>query len=649
MPEENRNSNNNSESILDLDPDILTPGMKQYLDVKKAHPDCVVMLRMGDFYEMFYADAVTAARELEITLTARGKGEKKAPLAGIPFHALEPYLGKLVKKGYKVAIVEQLEDPKMAKGLVKRGLVRIVTPGTIIESSMLNEKENNYIMALTSHGEELAVAFCDMSTGEFFTARVHNSNSLRNELGRLAPSECIVPESLLVNTELIEKIKSSNCYVNTIEDYYFRAEKAKETLLQHFNLHNLDAFGFESQPLNVSVSGALLYYLINTQKNTLTHIKKISFRSSQDLMALDAGTIRNLELTKNIRDGSSRGTLLAVLDKTCTVMGARLLKKWLHEPLLNKKAIEKRADAVEELYHQVIVREEIKLILQEIYDIERLISRINYGNANARDILSLRNSLSKIPLMKEKLAEFHSELLQDINATADFKELTSLLLRALRDDAPITLREGGIIKTGYNPELDQLHELKQNSRKYLQALEEQEQQKTGINSLKIGYTNVFGYFIEVTRKNIHLVPAHYIRKQTTANSERYITEELKLEEEKILGAEEKIAELEYTLFQDIVRQIIAQTSQIQAAATRIAVLDVLSSLATVGMEQSYVRPELVENAVIQIKNSRHPVIEKMESSFIANDLFLNPEEMIIITGPNMSGKSTFMRQVALTI
>lgn len=645
MPDQN----SNNDSILDLDPDILTPGMKQYLDVKKVNPDCLVMLRMGDFYEMFYADAVTAARELEITLTSRGKGDKRAPLAGIPFHALEPYLGKLVKKGFKVAIVEQLEDPKTAKGLVKRGLVRIVTPGTIIESSMLNEKENNYIMSLTSQGEELAVAFCDMSTGEFFTAHLQNAKALCNELGRFSPSECIIPESLLVNTELTEKIKNSNCYLNTIEDYYFRMEKAKETLLHHFNLHNLEAFGLENKTLNVSVSGALLHYLITTQKNSLSHIKKISFHNSKDSMVLDAGTVRNLELTKNIRDGSSRGTLLEVLDKTCTVMGARLLKKWLCEPLLKKKGIEKRAGAVEEIYHNVMAREEIKIILQEIYDIERLICRINYGNANPRDILALRNSLSKIPLLKEKIAEFQSELLQQINAISGFEELSSLLSAAIRDDAPISMREGGIIKKEHNPELDQLHELKQNSRKYLQTLEENEQQRTGINSLKIGYTNVFGYFIEVTRKNIHLVPPHYIRKQTTANAERYITEELKLEEEKILGAEEKIAELEYTLFQDILQKITAKTDEIQGAATRIAVLDVLCSLATVALEQGYVRPEFVEQAVIQIKSGRHPVLEKTESSFIANDLFLNPAEMMIITGPNMSGKSTFMRQMALTV
>ncbi len=645
-------NNSNGDSILNLDPDILTPGMKQYLEIKKAHPDCLVMLRMGDFYEMFYEDAVTAARELEITLTARGKGEKRAPLAGVPFHALEPYLGRLVKRGYKVALVEQLEDPQKAKGLVKRGLVRIVTPGTVIESSMLDEKENNYIMALTSFGEELAVAFCEMSTGEFFTATLHHSTALRNEITRLNPSECLLPESLLVNAELMAMIKSSSGCVNTVEDYYFRPEKAKEILRDHFALHNLESFGLEDQPLNVAVCGALLHYLTTTQKNSLPHLKKISFHRHQDAMSLDAGTIRNLELAKNIRDGSSRGTLLAVLDKTNTVLGARALRRWLQQPLLRKKLIEKRLDAVDELHQHVIRREEIKKILAEIADIERLISRVNYGNATPRDVVSLRNSLFQIPVLKEKLAEFQSgpsELLREINTLVEFKELAGLLQLSLRDDAPLTAREGGIIKRGYDSELDQLYSLKQNSHQYLQALEEKERQKTGIHSLKVGYNNVFGYFIEVSRKNSALVPSHYRRKQTTANAERYITEELKIEEEKILGAEERILELEYSLFRDILHRIAEQTEGLQHAAVSIAVLDVLCSLATVAAEQGYVKPELVEGGAIHLTLGRHPVLETIEPHYIANDVSLNPGEMLLITGPNMSGKSSLMRKVALII
>lgn len=640
--------NNSTKSVLDIDNDVLTPGMKQYQEVKKQHPDCLVMLRMGDFYEMFYEDAVSAARELEITLTARGKGDKRAPLAGVPFHALDTYLGRLVKKGYKVAIVEQLEDPKLAKGLVKRGLVRIITPGTIIESSMLNEKENNYIFSLTSFGEEFAIAVCDISTGEFFTAILENMNQLYSELVRFAPSECILPLSLKVNDELIGKIKSYGCFVNYLEDYFFSHDKAKELLLRHFNIHSLEAFGLQEKKLNIAVSGALLKYLLDTQKNSLSHLKKIAFLSNQNKMLLDSSTLRNLELTSNIRDGTSRGTLLSVLDKAVTSMGARLLKKWLKEPLLKKEVIEKRLLAVEELNQSIIQREETISLLEQVSDIERLIGKVNYGNANPRDLLALKNSLQQIPFIRHKLSDCSSQLLQEVNTMDALEEIAQILNNSLRDDVPISLREGGIIKYEYNKELDELMNIKHNSKKYLQELEESEKQKTGI-PLRLGYTKVFGYFFEVTRKNVPFVPAHYIRKQTTVNSERYITEELKIIEEKILGAEEKATELEYQLFQELLHKVAEKTALIQDAALKIAVLDVLCSLSRVAMENNYVKPQLVEQKVLQIRNGRHPVVEKIESRFIANDLFLEPGEMMLITGPNMSGKSTLMRQAALIV
>ncbi|MEK6938762.1 MAG: DNA mismatch repair protein MutS [Nanoarchaeota archaeon] len=636
----------NGVSVLDIDNDILTPGMKQYQEVKKLHPDCLVMLRMGDFYEMFYEDAATAARELEITLTARGKGDKRAPLAGIPFHALEPYLAKLVKRGYKVAIVEQLEDPKLAKGLVKRGLVRIVTPGTIIESSMLNEKENNYIFALTSFGEEFALAGCDLSTGEFFTSNLENMPQLFHELSRYNPSECILPETLKVNQELIQKIQTFGCYVNYLMDYHFSYDKAKELLLKHFNLHNLDSFGLEEKKLNVSVSGALLKYLIDTQKNSLTHLKRISLMGSQNKMWLDSSTLRNLELLKNIKDGSTRGTLLSVLDKTITCLGARLLKKWMKEPLLYQEAIEKRLNAVEELNKKVILREELITSLEQVYDLERLISRVNYGNANARDLLSLKISLQQIPKIKKKLASLQTVLLQEIGTIEELPEVAQLLETSLREDVPVSLREGGLIKSGYHPDLDQLQDIKHNSKKYLQELEEKEKQQTGI-PLRLGYTKVFGYFFEVTHKNVPNVPLNWTRKQTTVNTERYISEELKLIEEKILGAEEKIVEMEYQLFQGIAKKVAEHTVQVQETALKLAVLDVLCSFSKVALENNYVKPSLVPDRVIQIKNGRHPVVEKMENSFIANDVLLGEGEMMIITGPNMAGKSTLMRQVAL--
>lgn len=641
---------NYNQNILNIPSHQLTPGMKQYQDAKRAHPDCLVMLRMGDFYEMFYEDAIIASRDLEITLTARGQGEKRAPLAGVPHHALEPYLGKLVKKGHKVAIVEQLEDPKQAKGLVKRGVIRIVTPGTVIESSMLDEKENNYIIAVSSMGDKFALACCDLSTGEFGTYTIEGQPLLLSEISRLNPSECILPESLLVNQDLTEKIKSNGSFLNTLEDYYFKIEKAQQILLDHFQLQSVGSFGLEHRPMNISVSGALLKYLIDTQKNSLTHLKKISLRNTEQNMVIDASTMRNLELTRNINDGSKRGTLLSVLDKTVTPMGSRLIKRWLKEPLLKKELIEKRLQAISGLNNQVITREEIIMLLKEVQDLERLISRVNYGNANPRDLLALRNSLRQIPVIKEKLNLLNSaELLKEINSMESSSEMVALIQTAIREETPITIREGGMIKPGYHPELDQLHDIRKNSRHYLQELEEKEKQKTGISTLRLSYTRVFGYFIEVTKKNLHLVPSHYIRKQTTANSERYITEELKVEEEKILGAQEKIEELEYNLFQALLKRIAGQTLPIQEAAQKLAVLDGLCSLAKAAMENNYVCPEIVDENVIQLKNSRHPVLEKIQDKFIPNDIFVNQGEMMILTGPNMSGKSTLQRQVALMV
>jgi DNA mismatch repair protein MutS len=635
------------ESILDIPREKLTPGMQQYQDAKKENPDCLILMRMGDFYEIFYEDAITASKELEITLTARGKGEKRAPLAGVPYHALENYLARLVKKGYKVALVEQLEDPKKAKGLVKRGLVRIITPGTVIESSMLEESENNYLMAITVNNENFAIACCDLSTGEFFTKSLEGRQALTNELTRLKPSECVLPESLYVDEELRNQIVQSGSFINTIEDKHFKEAHAQEALQNHFK--NPDSFGLEGKTQNIVVSGALLQYLTITQKNSLQHIKRISLRSGQHKMILDASTLRNLELLKNIKDGSKRGTLLSVLDMTVTSMGARLLKKWITEPLLQKERIEKRLHTIEDLNGSVIVREELRTLLQSVYDMERLISKVNYGNANPRDLISLKQSLLQIPLVKEKLKPFKSTLLQQISSMPDIHEVSALIETSITQDPPITIREGGIIKSGYNKELDELHDLKGNSKLYLQQLEQKEKIRTGIHTLKLSYNRVFGYYIEVTKKNTHLVPTHYIRKQTTANAERYITEELKIEEEKILGAQEKIQELEYNLFQDIIKKITGHTSTIQQAAARLSVLDVICSLARVSMEYNYVKPQIVGERVVQIKNGRHPVVERIESSYVSNDIFLQEGEMMIITGPNMAGKSTIMRQTALIV
>ena len=620
--------------------------MQQYQEVKRAHPDCLIMLRMGDFYEMFYEDAITASKELEITLTARGKGEKRAPLAGVPYHALESYLGRLVKKGYKVAIVEQLEDPKLAKGLVKRGLVRIVTPGTVMESSMLEETKNNYIAALTSTGEGLAAAFCDISTGEFFVTMLPGLAYLQSELARLTPRECIVPESLKVNQEIIGMMTTAGCFLNSLSDYYFQAEIANQVLEQHFN-RTITA-GLEGKKPLIAVAGALLRYLMDTQKNSLAHLTTLTVRSTTS-MILDATTLRNLELVGNIQDGSRRGTLLSVLDKTITGMGSRLLQKWIKEPLLHPESINQRLAAVAQLKENIIAREEIRNLLEGVYDVERLISRVNYGNASPRDLLALRNSLRQIPLLREKLIAFSGDLLTGITSMPGLEETATLIASAVREDAPVTLREGGIIKAGYNPELDQLQDLKHHGRRYLQEMEEQERQRTGISTMKLGYTSVFGYFLEVTKKNIHLVPPHYIRKQTTANSERYVTEQLKLEEEKILGAQEKIEQLEYALYQELLKIIARRTPEIQKVAQQVARLDVLCSLGKVALEQNYCRPTIVKEQIVQLKRSRHPVIEVMQERFVPNDIILQFGEMMIITGPNMSGKSSLMRQVALSV
>lgn len=645
MPEQK----SNGDSILSLDPEHLTPGMKQYQDVKRAHPDCLVMLRMGDFYEMFYEDAITASKELEITLTSRGKGDKRAPLAGVPFHALDGYLGKLVKKGYKVAIVEQLEDPKQAKGLVKRGLVRIVTPGTVIESALLTEKENNYLAAITLQGEKGALAFCDLSTGEFSTCFIEDQLSLASELIRLAPSECLLPLSLQVNAELIQRLKDQGIFYNTMDDYFFRPDVARKLLSDHFHLSRLDAFGLEELPLNIAVTGALLRYLVDTQKNTLNHIQKISLRSNMQSMLLDAATLRNLELLHNLRDGSAKGTLLSILDKTKTAMGARLLRRWIREPLLQQEQIQQRLDAVEELVQSTLAREELRTILHTIQDLERLISRVNCGNATPRDLLALQYSLRQLPMVKDRLHGFQSALLRHSASFEAMEELTGMLRSSIREDAPVTVREGGMIRQEFHPELRELHTLKNHGKEYLQQLEERERKRTGIPSLKLGYNQVFGYYLEVTKKNLPLVPPHFIRKQTTSIGERFVTEELQRQEERILGAEEKIVELEYTLFQQIVGQVAACTNALQDAARKIALLDLLCCLAAVAQENGYSKPELTNNKSIQLWKSRHPVLEQQDQNFIANDIFLNPGEIAIITGPNMSGKSTLQRQVALMV
>jgi len=625
----------------------LTPGMQQYMRIKNEHPDCLVLFRMGDFYETFYEDAKTAARELDIVLTARGKGEKRAPLAGIPYHAIEPYIAKLIKKGYKVAIVEQVEDPKKAKGLVKRDLIRIITPGTIVESALLSEKQNNYLMSIVKEKEKFGIALADISTGEFMTTQFTGTDKLTTEIAKFSPAEIIIPLSLEEN-EFFKDIKS---VVYTYDDRHFWLQKAYNTLKDHFEVHNLEGFGCEKQELSISAAGALLSYLKETQKTQLSYINNLHTFSTDDFMVIDEVTQRNLELIRNIRDGTTRGTLLETVDKTATSMGSRLLRQWLLRPLLSVNEIRKRLDAVEELVNTIMLREELREQFSQIQDIERLISRVTFGNANPRDLVALKNSLIYIPKIKLLLKDVKSSYLQKLRELNELKEIIELIEKAIKDNPSAVLREGNIIRKGFNEELDKLHEITKSGKSWVTELEQKERIKTGIKSLKVRYNKVFGYFIEVTKSNLHLVPSYYIRKQTQVNSERFITDELKEKESLILGAEEKIVNLEYELFQQIIIKVSEKTREIQDVAKKIAQLDCLTAMAHAAAHNNYVKPEIRDDDKIIIKEGRHPVVEQFEEySFVPNDCKLGDDNrLLVITGPNMAGKSTWMRQVALIV
>ena len=623
-----------------LQPEKLSPGMRQFVEVKKQHPDCVVLFRMGDFYETFYDDAKLVSQELDIVLTARGSGERRAPLAGIPYHALEPNLAKLVKNGHKVAIVEQLEDPKLAKGLVKRGVVRIVTPGMVMEQSMLDEKSNNYIMSLFTHGEQCAAAFCDISTGEFFTS-AFRAEQCATIVTRFNPAECIMPKSLAVNTEILAVLKQYQVAIHTIDDTMFHADYCKNQLINHFNTD------FGMQQVMIQSSGALVSHIAQTQKANLSYINTIKMLNWSEVMTLDLWTMRNLELMQNMRDQTTKGTLISVIDRTQTPMGSRLIRKWLREPLRTLSKMNKRLDAVEWLVQHGLERAELGALLNGIRDIERLIGRITYGNANARDLIGLKKSIEPVKKIKELLPD--AGILGDIKKMDSLVSIVELIERAVQDDSPLSVREGGMIKREFDTELDKMRDVQKNGKNIIASMEEQEKEKTGIKNLRIRFTNVFGYFIEVSKSHIGKVPAHYIRKQTTVNGERYFTPELKEQEESILHAEERIVVREFELFQDICKKTMEKNQLIQAAARHIATLDVLWSFAGVAASSRFVRPHLDESSAIEIKNGRHPVIEQFEHNFVPNDITMKNNELMVITGPNMSGKSSFMRQVALIV
>ena len=634
----------------------LTPMMKKYLETKEEYKDCILFYRLGDFYEMFFDDAITASRELEITLTGKSCGlEERAPMCGIPFHAVEGYLNRLVAKGYKVAICEQVEDPKTAKGLVKREVVRIVTPGTNLDSGALDESKNNYIMCIVYTENRYGVSTADVSTGDYYVTEVDSERKLLDEISKYSPAEIICNESFNVCGIDLDDLKSRlGIVIYNLESWYFGDELAKTTLLEHFHTATLQSLGLEEYDCGVIAAGALLKYLYETQKTSLAHMSHIQPYSTNKFMIIDSSTRRNLELCETLREKQKRGSLLWVLDKTKTAMGARMLRSFIEQPLIDREEIEDRLDALEELNAHMITREELREYLNPIYDLERLIGRVVYQTANPRDLISFKTSLGMLPHIKNLLQEFSCRELKKLEQELDpLEDLYELIEQAIAEDPPISIRDGDMIKNGYDEEVDRLRSAKTDGKQWLAKLEEEEREKTGIKNLRVKYNKVFGYYLEVTNSYLDLVPEYYTRKQTLTNAERFITPELKELEDTILGAEEKLTALEYNLFCKVRKQIADEVVRIQHTAKAVACVDVLASMAYVADQNGFCRPSINEKGVIDIKNGRHPVVERMINNdmFIANDTYLDNKSnrIAIITGPNMAGKSTYMRQSALIV
>lgn len=639
------------------DRSVISPMMQKYLETKEQYKDCILFYRLGDFYEMFFEDALVAARELEITLTGKDCGlPERAPMAGIPHHAAEVYAEKLIEKGYKVAICEQLEDPKEAKGIVKRGVIRILTPGTIVESNLLEEKKNNYIMSICKSGIYFGISVCDISTGEFYSSEIKGENNfalLLDEIARFAPSEIIANSMMFECQEEMDKIRERfSIYMSRFSDKFFTDEVGNLALDYNILENKREVTNLKEKPLAVKSINALLEYLNETQMTSLEHINTITIYNLSKYMALDINARRNLEITEKMRDKSKKGTLLWVLDKTSTSMGGRLLRRWLNDPLLEVKDIQERLDAVKELKDNMMLRGEITDTLKKVYDIERLAGKMTYGNANARDMITLKNSLERLPEVKSVLAMCQSHKLKELYENLDeLKDVFALIEKSIVEDPPMTIKDGGIIKLGYDSEIDTLKRASTEGKTWLAKLEADEKEKTGIKTLKVGYNKVFGYYIEVSKSFVSQVPERFIRKQTLTTGERYITEELKTIENQILGAEEKVVNLEYNAFVEIRTEIAKNIKRLQKTANVVSTLDVLSSFAQVAEDMNYCMPVVKDDGVINIKEGRHPVIEKMIGSgnFVPNDTYLdkNGDRLAIITGPNMAGKSTYMRQVAL--
>ena len=632
----------------------ITPMMQQYLETKKQYKDCIIFYRLGDFYEMFFEDAITASKELEITLTGKNCGlEERAPMCGVPYHAVDSYLNKLVTKGYKVAIVEQVEDPATEKGIVKREVVRIVTPGTNLNTSALDETKNNYLMSIVCVENCFGIAIVDITTGDFFVTEVENNRALLDEIYKFMPSEIICNDAFLLTGIDIDDLKNRlNITLFQLESWYFDDDMCKKALTDHFKVYDLSALGIDNYDVGTNAAGALMQYLTETQKNSLSHLTQIIPYSTNKFMILDTSTRRNLELCETLREKQKRGSLLWVLDKTKTAMGARMLRSYIEQPLIDKESIIKRQKAIEELNKSLITRDELREYLSPIYDLERLISKVAYKSANPRDLIALLNSLKMLPHIKTVIQDFKSPLFKEITEDLDvLDDITSLIDNSINEDPPINIKEGGIIKEGYNEEVDRLRKAKTEGKTWLAELETKEKEKTGIKGLKIKYNKVFGYYLDVTNSYKDLVPDYYVRKQTLTNSERYTTDELKQLEDVILGAEDKLFSLEYNLFSEIRDEISSQVVRIQTTAKALAKIDVFASLAYVAEHNNYVKPNINEKGIIDIKNGRHPVVEKMmpDSMFVTNDTYLdmNNNRVSIITGPNMAGKSTYMRQTAL--
>ena len=649
-------STNKNQNTTSVDIKKLSPMMQEYVKTKEQYKDCILFYRLGDFYEMFFQDALTVTKELELTLTGKDCGlEERAPMCGVPFHAAETYINRLIEKGYKVAICEQVEDPKKAKGLVKREVIRVVTPGTTLDAASLDESRNNYLMSVVATEGRFGCAIADITTGDCFLTEVDKPQKLLDEINKFVPAEIICNDAFFMSGVDTEDLKNRlGICVFPLDAWYFDDGLCKRTLMEHFHVNALEGLGIQDYDSGVIASGALFLYLQETQKSALSHMAGIRPYAAEKFMLIDSSSRRNLELVETLREKNKRGSLLWVLDKTKTAMGARTLRSYVEQPLIDAEKINERLEALEELNQSPMLRDEIREYLNPVYDLERLISRISYQSANPRDLIAFSSSLEMLPYIRQIIKDFNSPLLTKICEDMDpLEDIAQLIRSAIVEEPPLAQKDGGIIREGYNSDVDKFRRSRTDGKKWLTELEARERERTGIKNLKIKYNRVFGYSLEVTNSFKDLVPENYIRKQTLTNAERYITQELKDLEDMILGAEDKLYALEYELFCNVRDKVGAEVVRIQKTAKAVAALDVFASLALVAQRNNFVRPKINENGVLDIKNGRHPVVEQMieNDMFIANDTYLDNQKkrISIITGPNMAGKSTYMRQTALIV